>query len=80
MMLRGLLSSCLFGLVALMGVTNTEAATLKRKGPVLVNYGNGYVAADNGAGLQPGHAVMAKQHFFDLARIDIAAAGNDDVL
>jgi hypothetical protein len=60
MMLRGLLSSCLFGLVALMGVTNTEAATLQRKGPVLVNYGSGYVAADNGARLQAGDAVMAK--------------------
>ncbi|GAF78522.1 unnamed protein product [marine sediment metagenome] len=39
---------------------SAEAATLERKGPVLVNYGSGYVAADNGAPLQPGDAVMAK--------------------
>jgi hypothetical protein len=60
MMLRGLLSSCLLGLVALMGATNTEAATLERKGIVLVNDGSGYVAANNGAPLQAGDAVMAK--------------------
>ena len=58
-MLRGLLCSCLFGLVALMGMP-AEAANLERKGPVLVNYGSGYVAADDGAPLQPGDAVMAK--------------------
>jgi hypothetical protein len=59
MMLRGLLSSCLFGGVAFVGM-GAEAATLERKGPVLVNYGSGYVAANTGAPLEAGNAVMAK--------------------
>jgi len=59
MMLRGLLCGCLFGGVICVGM-GAEAATLERKGPVLVNYGSGYVAAKNGAALQAGDAVMAK--------------------
>lgn len=49
----------MIGLVVFMGASG-EATTLDRKGPVLVNYGSGYVAADDGARLQPGDAVMAK--------------------
>jgi len=59
MLLRGLLCGCLFGGVAFVGM-GAEAATLERKGPVLVNYGSGYVAAKNGAALQAGDTVMAK--------------------
>ena len=59
MMLRGLLSSGLFALVAFVGL-GAAAATLERKGSVLVNYGNGFVAANTGAPLQAGDAVIAK--------------------
>jgi len=59
MMLRGLLCGCLFGGVVCVGM-GADAATLERRGPVLVNYGSGYVAAKTGAALQAGDAVMAK--------------------
>ena len=53
------LTICIAGLVVLMGTT-AQAATLNSKGPVMVNYGSGYVAAHNGAKLRTGDAVMAK--------------------
>jgi len=60
MMLRGLLSGCLFGIVAFVGM-GAEAATLKRKGPVLVNHGSGWhMAANTRTPLQAGDAVTAK--------------------
>ncbi len=53
------LTICIAGLLVLIGTT-AQAATLNSKGPIMVNYGSGYVAAQNGTQLRTGDAVMAK--------------------